>query len=415
MAIIIKNIKGLVNVSQGMPPYRKGSDMMNLPILDNAWLVVNDKEIEDFGEMPIPEKYIGYEHIDASGSFVLPAWIDSHTHLVYPASRENEFILKIKGATYEEIAAAGGGIINSAIKLRQMSEDELFFKSVKHLEELILLGTGAIEIKSGYGLNTDSELKMLNVIKRIKDLGIIPVKSSFLGAHAIPPDFKNNKKAYINLIINEMLPEIIKNNLADYIDIFIEKGFFEADDAMEILESAKKYGIKPRLHIDQMTESGGLDIALQYHAISVDHLEQTSINGINKLAKSKTIPVLLPSCSFYLKMKFPDARKMIDNGLGVVIASDYNPGSSPSGNLNFSLSLACINMFMFPEEAINGLTTNAAYALELNNSGAIFKGAQANLIITKPIPSIAYLPYRFAITNIAQVIINGKKMTKIEI
>jgi len=408
MNLLIKNIKFLVNTSENQPSLRKGKDMMNLPMIENAWISIKNGLIDNFGTESPSHSLIHDEIVDANNGFVLPAWTDCHTHLVFAASRENEFLLKIKGASYEEIAAAGGGILNSAKKINLISEDELFEKSVLQLEEIINLGTGAIEIKSGYGLNTEAELKMLKVVKRLKELNLIPIKSTFLGAHALPADFKNDKKGYLKLITNEMIPEISKHKLADYIDIFIEKGFFETNDAEVILETAQKYNLRPRLHIDQMSECGGIDIALKYNAISVDHLEQTADEGMEKLKNSQVIPVLLPSCSFFLKMKYPEARKMIDKGLGVVIASDFNPGSSPSGNLNFSMSLACIYMKMMPEEAINALTTNAAHALELDSAGAIFKGASANLIITKPIPSLSYLPYRFGVNQIQNTVINGQ-------
>lgn len=412
MSLLIKNIKGLVQFSDVAPSFRKGEEMKHLPVLEEAWIAIKNGLIEDYGLMTEDQRLSHYsdaEVYDASGRFVFPSWIDAHTHLVFAETREAEFVMKIAGYSYEQIAREGGGILNSVEKLRKISEDELFIRSYHRLLGLVSLATGAIEIKSGYGLNTEAELKMLRVVKRLRELNIIPVKSTFLGAHAIPKEFKHDKKAYIRLLTNEMIPEISKAGLADYIDIFIEEGFFSVEDAEEILEIARKYHLKPRLHVDQMTASGGLDLAIRYGAISADHLEQTGESGINMLKNSQVIPVLLPSCSFYLRMKYPDARKMIDSGLGVVIASDFNPGSSPSGNLNFSLSLACIQMRMFPEEAVNALTVNAAHALELKREcGFIGRGARANLFITAPVPSIAFLPYYFGRNLIEKVIVNGK-------
>jgi imidazolonepropionase len=410
MSLLLKNCKALVQCSDAEIEFRKGSKMMELPILEDAYLFVKDAKIDSFGSMKeLPSGLQADEEYDASGRYILPAYIDSHTHLVFPESREKEFVLKIKGASYEEIAASGGGILNSANKLAKASMDELLEKTLQRIDEVIKLGTAALEIKSGYGLSVEGELKMLKVIKRLKEVSPIPIKSTFLGAHAVPGKFKNDKKAYIDLIIQEMLPEIEKENLADYIDIFIEKGFYSLEDAQMILEAATTKGLTPRLHVDQMNEMGGIPLAIKHGSISVDHLENTSEKGIEALLNANTIPTLLPSCSFYLNMKYPDARKMIDAGLGISIASDYNPGSSPSGNLNFSMSLACIKMKMMPEEAINAITINAAYALEMEKRmGSISKAKDASLIITKPISSLAYLPYSFGNHVVDRMLINGE-------
>jgi len=411
MSLLIKNIKGLVGYSDKEKiEKKKGSGMMQLDMLTDAWLYIEDGRISSYGTMSeLPFSLKASDEIDAYGKFVLPSWIDCHTHLVFPASREQEFVMKIKGASYEEIAASGGGILNSAKKLSEISEEELLHAALHRLDEVIRMGTGAIEIKSGYGLSLEGELKMLRVINELKKSSPIPVRITFLGAHAIPAKFKDNKRAYLDLMIHEMLPEIKSGKLADYIDIFIEKGFFNLDDASRILEAGIKAGLKPRLHVDQLTEMGGVPFGVRYSAISVDHLEQISADGIKALQESETMPVLLPACSFYLGMPYPPARKMIQAGLPVVLASDYNPGSSPSGNMNFVLSLACIYMKMLPEEAINAATVNAAFALEMENqSGTIRVNAEANLIITKALPSLYNIPYSFGNHSIDKVIVNGK-------
>ncbi len=410
MKTLIKNIGRLFQVYEQVPSFKKGKEMNDIPCLEHAFVIIQDGKIASFGKMKELEDENFDEIIDASHRMVLPAYIDCHTHLVFPETREQEFEMKIKGATYEEIAAAGGGILNSAQKLKSVSEDELFERSFKRLGQIIKLGTGAVEIKSGYGLDTEGELKMLRVIQRIKENSPIPVKSTFLGAHAVPKAFKNDRAGYIRMIIDEMLPEIISNKLAEYIDIFIEKGFFDPDDAARILEKAIAAGLKPRLHVDQLNSIGGVEIARRFGAISVDHLENSTDESLELLAQSSIVPVVLPSCSFYLNMKYAPARKMIDKGLGLAIASDFNPGSSPSGNLNFSISLACIKMKMLPTEAINAVTVNAAYALEMQDSlGAIFPGALANLIMTEPGHNLSLIPYSFGRPVIEQVLIYGER------
>jgi imidazolonepropionase len=347
-------------------------------------------------------------HIDAYGKIILPAWCDSHTHLVFAGSREGEFVDKINGLSYAEIAAKGGGILNSAKKLKETSEEDLFQQSYKRLKEVIRLGTGAIEIKSGYGLSLNEELKMLRVIKRLKETACIPVKATFLGAHSIPTAYKDNKEGYIQLIINEMLPVIGKEKLADFIDVFCETGFFTPEETLRICAAGKAYGLKPKIHANQLNISGGVQAGVQAGAISVDHLESMDEDAMETLANSDTIGTLLPTAAFFLRMAYQPARALLSKGCAIALASDYNPGSSPSGNMNFVVALSCIQMRMLPEEAINAATINGAYAMELQDEvGSITRGKRANLIITRPVPSIHYLPYSFGHNLIENVMING--------
>lgn len=409
--MLITNIKGLVGVHPKEKLALRGSELANLPVLENAWLLIENGLIKDFGEMQSIPSSISERSssIDASGKFVLPCWCDSHSHLVFAASREEEFVMKIKGKSYEDIAAAGGGILNSARKLQLASEDELFESASNRLKELIKLGTGALEIKSGYGLTVDSELKMLRVIKRLKATFPIPIKATFLAAHAYPQEYKNDHQGYINLIIEQMLPAIAEEKLADYIDVFCEKGFFSVEETEQILMAGANYGLKPKIHANQLSVSGGVQIGIKYNAISVDHLEETDTEVLNCLGNSGTIATLLPSCSFYLGIPFANARELINADAIVALASDFNPGSTPSGNLNFVVSLACIKLKMLPEEAINSATLNGAAAMELSDKiGSIAIGKKANLIISKTIASIAFLPYSFGQTQIETVILNGE-------
>jgi imidazolonepropionase len=349
------------------------------------------------------------ETIDCFGKIVLPAFCDSHTHLVFAAWRENEFVDRIKGLTYEEIANSGGGILNSAARLQATTEDQLFEQALPRLHEVTRMGTGAIEIKSGYGLTVESELKMLRVIRRLKETNIIPVKTSFLGAHAIPVEFKTNRPGYIRLLTETMLPQIAAEGLADYVDVFCDRGFYTVEETDEILGTAARYGIKPKIHANELDYSGGIQIGVRHKAISVDHLEYTGPEEIAALAGSQTIATILPSTAFFLGFPYAPARNMIENGLCVALASDYNPGSSPSGNLSFIISLACIKLKMLPEEAINAVTINGAAAMELSDMvGSITPQKSANLIITKPVSSIAYLPYSFGSPWIEKVILKGK-------
>jgi len=409
--MLITNIKGLAGLHSKDKLVLRGGELDSLPVLENAWLLIEDGLIKDFGKMDsIPSHILNLSsHISAEGRYIFPSWCDSHTHIVFAASREEEFAMKIQGKSYEEIAAAGGGILNSANKLQKVSEDELFESASVRLEQMILQGTGAVEIKSGYGLTTESEIKMLRVIRRLKNQFPIPIKATFLAAHAYPAEFTNNHQGYIDLIINEMLPQIAAEKLADYIDVFCEKGFFSVEETDQVLKAGAKYGLKPKVHANQLSVSGAVEVSVQNSAISVDHLEESDEETVRTLRNADTIVTLLPSCSFYLGIPFADAKSFIKADLPVALATDYNPGSTPSGNMNFVVSLACIKMKMFPEQAINAATLNGAAAMEMSEDyGSITVGKKANLFITKPMPSIAYLPYSFGETQIETVILNGE-------
>lgn len=408
---LIKNIKCLVNTGNPTQPLR-GKELSVLPCINDAYLIISDGLITEFGEMKnvnadsIKEFQ---EIIDASGQYILPTWCDSHTHIVFAGSREDEFIDKLKGLSYAEIAAKGGGILNSAKKLADTDEEVLIAQALNRITELIKLGTGAIEIKSGYGLSVEAELKMLRVIKKLKQLSPIPIKSTFLAAHTYPAAYKDNHQGYLDLIINEMLPVISKENLADYIDVFCETGFFSPEEMETICLAGEKYGLTSKVHVNQLNSIGGLQKAIECNALSVDHLETMNESDITDLAESKCIGTLLPSAAFFLRMPYQPARAMLDNNCIIALASDYNPGSSPSGNMNTVLALSCIQMKMLPEEAVNAATINGAFAMELQNEvGSIAVGKRANLIFTKPIPSLAYLPYSFGTNLIDKVMINGK-------
>lgn len=410
MTQLFINIKELIQVRDLEVLKVSGTAMKILPTLKNAFLLVEDNTIIDYGLMQNAPNSID-NVIDCNGKMILPTWVDSHTHIVFAGNREQEFVDRIKGLTYEEIANKGGGILNSAKKLQETSFEDLYQQSAKRLEEVMTLGTGAIEIKSGYGLTVDSEIKMLSVIKKLKENYSIPIKSTFLGAHALPTEFKNNKQEYIDLIIQEMLPKITKENLVDFIDIFCEKGYFSVEDTEQILEAAKKYGLRSKIHVNQFNSIGGVKIATKHNALSVDHLEILNDDDLHYLKNSETMPVALPSCSFFLGIPYTPARKIIDNGLPLALASDYNPGSTPSGNMNFVVATACIKMKLTPEEAINAATINGAYALNISNKvGSITRGKLANFIITKEIPSYGFIPYSFGSNLIDSVFINGQKV-----
>lgn len=411
--LLLKNIKFLLSVYEQAPIRLKGEQMNQLPFIANAWLAADNGEIVDYGSMddfPGVIDWKDLEIIDCEGKIVMPTFADSHTHLVYAGNREQEFVDRINGLSYEEIAAKGGGILNSAELLANTSEDDLFEQSKQRFFEVIALGTGAVEIKSGYGLSLDSELKMLRVIKRLKELNLIPVKATFLGAHAVPKEFKNNKKGYIDSIIKEMLPAIAEQKLADYIDVFCEQNYFTADETTLILNEGAKYGLKGKVHAEQLSHSGGISAAVQSRAISVDHLEFCNDEDILQLKNSETMPTILPGAAYFLNLPLPPAKKMIRSGLGVAFASDYNPGSSPSGNMMQMLSMACVQYKLTPEEAINAVTVNSAYAMGCEELvGTITRGKLCNLIITKSITSYSFLPYAFGSHLIDSVIINGKK------
>jgi imidazolonepropionase len=410
MRILIKNIKKLLQTAEYYTPNLPilGHQMKNLPSIPDAYLIIENKLIFQFGPMQSLDANQHFDNIiDANGGLVLPTWVDSHTHLVFAATREAEFEDRINGLSYAEIAERGGGILNSAQKMQAISESELFDISLARLHNAVKMGTGAIEIKSGYGLNTATELKMLRVIAKLKATKLIPIKASFLAAHAYPLEFKNNHEGYINLIINEMLPLVANEGLADYMDVFCETGFFSVTETSKILEAAFKYNLKPKIHANQLNVSGGVQIGVQHNAISVDHLESMGDAEIICLQNSSTIPTLLPGAAFFLGMHYQPARKLIDANLPVCLASDYNPGSCPSSNMNFITTLACTQMKMTPKEAINACTINAAAALELTHQlGVIKVGHLANIIITKPMPNEALIPYSFGENIIQQVIVN---------
>ena len=384
MKTLFKNIKELIQIRD--PEIKKvdGLEMKELPSIKDAWLLIEDDKIVDFGSMEsFPENNTA-KIIDASGKLILPAWCDSHTHIVYAGNRELEFADRINGLSYEEIANRGGGILNSAKTLQETPEDEVYLQSAARLEEVMKLGTGAVEIKSGYGLTEEGELKMLRVIKKLQQNYDIPIKSTFLGAHAIPTEYQSDPEKYMDLVINEILPKVANQNLAEYIDIFCEKGYFSVEDTHKLLSAAKKYGMKPKIHVNQFHAIGGIKAGVEHKALSVDHLEVMTNEDIESLKNTETMPVALPSCSLFLSIPFTPARKILDAQLPIALATDFNPGSTPSGNMNLVLSLACIKMKMTPEEAINAATINGAYAMELSDVvGSITKGKKANLIMTK--------------------------------
>lgn len=407
--ILICNIKGLVQIRERSLSSVRGKAMADLPVLSDAYLAIKNGLIAGYGTMEQKPLYSAKEEISADGCFVFPSFTDSHTHLVFAASREEEFVMKIRGASYEEIAAKGGGILNSAKKLQQASEEKLLESTLKRAEEIISTGTGAVEIKSGYGLTVKDELKILRVAKQIGRETALTVKTTFLGAHAVPSGIK--KENYINIILNEMIPAVAAERLADYIDVFCEEGFFSVAETERIVEAGKSYGMKPRIHANQLHRSGGVQVGVKTGALSVDHLENIGDEEIEALKSSNTIPTVLPGAAFFLGLPFPPARKMIEAGLPLAIASDFNPGSAPSGNMPLMLSLACIKMKMTPEEAINAATINTAHALELNEThGSITIGKIANIFITRPMPSLAFMPYAFGSNVIDKVILKGKRL-----
>lgn len=411
MQTLIVNIKQLVQVRETNVEMVSGADMNTLPALENAYLLIEDGLISDFGLMKdLPEIEV-LNVIDATGKVVMPTWVDSHTHIVYAGNRVQEFVDRINGLSYEEIANRGGGILNSAQLLNETSEEELYNQSKSRLEEVISQGTGAVEIKSGYGLTLEGELKMLRVIKRLREDYKLPIKATFLGAHAFPKEFKENQQAYVDLIINEMLPKIAEEKLADYIDAFLETGYFSVEQTRQIIEAGNRYGLPSKIHVNQFTTIGGIQMCVENNVLSVDHLEVMNDEDIQALKGSKTMPVALPSCSYFISIPYTPARKMIAEGLPLALASDFNPGTTPSGNMSFVVATACIKMKMTPEEAINAATINGAYAMGVQNEvGSITKGKKANLIITKPIPSYYQIPYSFGTNLIEKVLINGKTL-----
>ena len=410
MQTIFTHIQSLFGIQNNFLPAIKGHDLNTVEHLEQAWMLIEDDRIIDFGSMEHFPSGNYDQEINVSGKLVFPTWCDSHTHLVFPKTREEEFVDRINGLTYEQIAANGGGILNSAKHLTSISSAQLFEDACQRLEELIRLGTGAIEIKSGYGLSLDAELKILRVIKQLKEKYALPIKATFLGAHAYPLAYKDNKEGYIQLIINEMLPAVAAEGLADYMDVFCEQGFFSVADTDRLLNAAAKYNLKPKIHANQLHNSGGVQIGVQHHAISVDHLECVGDEEISCLQNSTTIPTLLPAAAFFLGIHYQPARKMIDANLPVCLASDYNPGSCPSGNIPFLLSLACTQLKMTPNEAFNAVTYNGAAAMELQHEvGSITRGKKANFIISTTLPSFNLIPYSFGSNLMDRVYINGKQ------
>ena len=412
MTTLIINIKELMQVRETSIAKVSGAEMAILPTIKNAFLVIKDNLIADFGSMDDLPKIDADKIIDATGKIVLPSWCDSHTHIVYAGNREQEFVDRINGLSYEEIANRGGGILNSAKKLNETTEEEIYEQSKARLEEVMRLGTGAVEIKSGYGLTVDGELKMLRVIQKLAQNYPITIKATFLGAHAFPTEYKENRKGYMDCMLNEMLPEIAKNKLADFIDVFCETGYFTVTETEEIMEAGIKLGLKPKIHVNQFNSIGGVQAGVKYDALSVDHLEVMTKEDILALKNTATMPVALPSCSYFLSIPYTPAREMIAAGLPLALATDYNPGSTPSGNMNFVVATACIKMKMTPEEAINAATINGAYAMGISEThGSITIGKKANVIITKPIPSYYQLPYAFGSNLIETVILEGEILT----
>lgn len=409
MKTLFINIKELLQVREQHIDKVAGADMSVLPKIENAFLLIENNLIIDFGSMENCPTLQNAITIDATDRVVLPTWVDSHTHIVYAGNRIQEFVDRINGLTYEEISHRGGGILNSAKKLNETSEDEIYEQSKARLEEIMQQGTGAVEIKSGYGLTAEGELKMLRVIKRLKENYPIAIKSTFLGAHAFPLEYKENHEDYIDLIINEMLPKIANENLANYIDAFLETGYFSVAETIKIMEAGKKYGLPAKIHVNQFTAIDGIKACVENEALSVDHLELVTDEDLKALLKSKTMPVALPSCSYFICIPYTPARKIIDAGLPLALATDYNPGTTPSGNMNFVVAAACIKMKMTPEEAINAATLNGAYAMGVSAThGSITKGKRANIILTKPIMNFYELPYAFGTNLIERVMIEGQ-------
>jgi len=409
MITVIKNIKELLQVRETSISKVSGAEMAVLPTVKNAFIIIKDNLIEDFGLMEELPEIKADEIIDAAGKIVLPSWCDSHTHIVYAGNREQEFVDRINGFSYEEIANRGGGILNSAKKLNETSEEEIYEQSKVRLEEVMHLGTGAVEIKSGYGLTIEGELKMLRVIKKLAENYPICIKATFLGAHAFPVHYKENKAGYIDEIITKMLPEIAQNKLADYIDVFCETGYFSVEETEKIMSAGIQFGLKPKIHVNQFNSIGGIQAGIKFKALSVDHLEIMNPEDIEALKNTETMPVALPSCSYFLSIPYTPAREMINAGLPLALATDFNPGSTPSGNMNFVVATACIKMKMTPEEAINAATINGAYAMGISHThGSITKGKKANLILTKPISSYYQIPYAFGSNLIESIFIEGK-------
>lgn len=415
MALLIKNIKELFQVENEPVSRVCGKDMEKVKSIKDAFLFIRGDKIVSFGKMddlhkdPYFSEMQRISSFDATGRMVFPCFCDSHTHLVFPAAREGEFGDKIRGLSYEEIARRGGGILNSARKLHETSEDELYISALKRIGEIVSYGTGAVEIKSGYGLTTEDELKMLRVVRKLKETAPLAIRATFLGAHAIPLEYKSDPSEYVDMLINEMIPMVTAENLAEYIDVFCDTGFFSVEDTDRILNAGMKYGLRPKIHANELGITGGVQVGVKYNALSVDHLERTGDEEIEALKDTDTMPTVLPGASFFLGLPYAQVRKMIDAGLPVAMASDFNPGSSPSGNMQFIFSLGCIKYKMLPEEALNAVTINSAYAMGIEEDyGSIAPGKIANIFITKEIPSLAYMPYYYGANKVDKVMIRGK-------
>lgn len=410
MKTLVKNIKELIQVEENPKLKVCGKDMSELTTVKNAYLLIEEDKIINFGPMESIKEYNPDKVIDATNRLVFPSFCDSHTHLVYAGSREMEYIDKIRGLSYEEIAQRGGGILNSAKRLQETSEDELYEDAMKRLEEIIRMGTGAVEIKSGYGLNTESEIKMLKVIKRLKENSPLTIKSNFLGAHGVPLEYRGRQEDFVDLVVNEMIPKVAKDHLADFIDVFCDKGFFTVNETDRILSQGVKYGMRPKIHANELDYSGGIQVAVKHNALSCDHLEFVGEEEIECLKNSETMPTILPGAAFFLNMRLSPVRKMMDAGLPVAMASDFNPGSSPSGNMQTIVTFACVNYRMTPQEAFNATTINSAYAMGLSKThGSIARGKIANFYITKEIPTLEYMPYYYGINKVDKVFLNGKE------
>lgn len=410
MRTLVTNIKSLIQVEENPCEAVCGAAMAEVKSLDNAFLIVEDDKIADFGKMEDLKETSADKIVDAKQRFVLPSFCDSHTHLVYAGSREIEYIDKIRGLSYEEIAKRGGGILNSAKRLQEASEDQLFEDAMKRLEEIASMGTGAVEIKSGYGLTTEAELKMLRVIRRLKEVSPLTIRANFLGAHGVPMEYRGNQGAFVDLVINEMIPLVAEEKLADFIDVFCDTGFFTVEETDRMLEAGVRHGMIPKIHANELDYSGGIEVGVKYGALSVDHLECVGDKEIAALKASETMPTILPGAAFFLNMPYSPARKMIEAGLPVAMASDFNPGSSPSGNMQMVMTFACVNYRLTPQEALNATTINSAYAMGLSKThGSIARGKQANFYITKDIPTLEYIPYYYGTNKVERTFLNGKE------
>ena len=409
MSLLVKNIGCIVGIDDSRRTRVAGEDMSNIGMLENAWLLTEGERICDYGTMESMPNEEGHEVIDAKGGWLFPSFCDSHTHIVYAGSREQEFLDKINGLSYEEIAKRGGGILNSADRLHDTSEEELYRQAMERIDEIVSMGTGLVEIKSGYGLTLEDELKILRVIRRIKESAPLAVRATFLGAHAVGRAYKGRQSDYVEHVCNEMIPAVAKEGLADFVDVFCDKGFFTVEETAKIIETGARYGLRAKIHANELAISGGVEVGVEHNALSVDHLESMGEEQIEALKGSETMPTMLPGCAFFLGIGYPPARKMIDAGLAVALASDYNPGTAPSGNMRFVASLASIKMKMTPAEALNAATLNSACAMgESMDYGSITRGKVANFYITKPLPSLAYLPYAHQTPIIKEIILKGK-------